>query len=409
MKKVLKLGIISQYFWPEQGTVISRAMAKRLIQQGADVNVLTSFPAYPGGRIYAEYKQTWTQFQTVDEIKIRRSPQYPSHDTNAAKRILTYLSFAITSGVQSRWLADRDVNYVYCPPPTAALAALLLKKRHGIPYVLHVQDLWPESLLNSEMLPFGFARPITWLVRASMKLIYRNAAAIVTISNGFCADIESFGVPRERIHVVRNWTNEDYFSVGNDGTISPVAKQISDQLSFVYAGNIGPNQDLETFIEVANMASSLPCSFYIVGSGISAETLKSKHRNGSNVTFVDRQPFAVMKTINFATAVMVISLKELSSLMSTIPGKTQVALASGKPIWAIAAGELAQLVAESGAGFASRPGDVREGLKVVEKFVTMSENERQELGEAGREYYESSLSMEVGISELFRVLSEVAR
>ena len=90
----MKILLLTQWFDPEP-TFKGLAFAKELKRQGHDVQVLTGFPNYPGGKIYDGYKLKLYQREEVDGISILRVALYPNHDSSALKRIFNYISFRL--------------------------------------------------------------------------------------------------------------------------------------------------------------------------------------------------------------------------------------------------------------------------------------------------------------------------
>ncbi len=83
-------------------------------------------------------------------------------------------------------------------PVTAAWGTRLLRRLQGVPYVLHVQDLWPEAVLASGMIGDGAspgfaARRLENMVART----YASAAHIVAISEGFRRRLLDRGVPTQ--------------------------------------------------------------------------------------------------------------------------------------------------------------------------------------------------------------------
>src|SRR5262249_30034478 len=132
------------------------SLAEELAIRGHEVRVLTGFPNYPEGRIHPGHRQRWNHMSSSGGVTIRRVPLYPSHDASALGRAANYPSLAATSSAAAmRFLSDVDVLYVYHPPATAFAPAALLRLLRRLPVVLHVQDVWPESVTASPMAPRG--------------------------------------------------------------------------------------------------------------------------------------------------------------------------------------------------------------------------------------------------------------
>jgi len=110
----MKILLLTQWFDPEP-TFKGLAFAKELKRQGHDVQVLTGFPNYPGGKIYDGYKLKLYQREEVDGISILRVALYPNHDSSALKRIFNYISFAFMAILFGIFATRKaDVIYNWC-------------------------------------------------------------------------------------------------------------------------------------------------------------------------------------------------------------------------------------------------------------------------------------------------------
>ena len=198
----MKILLLTQWFDPEPA-LKGLEFAKALVQRGHDVEVLTGFPNYPGGRVYAGYRVAFRQREEMDGVPVTRVALYPSHDSSAAGRTANYLSFALTAASIGACSVTRpDVAWVYHPPATAAFPAMVLKTLRGVPFVLDVQDLWPDTLAATGMVSNRFALGVAGRFCAAA---YRSAARIAVLSPGFKRLLVARGVPEWKIDVVYNW------------------------------------------------------------------------------------------------------------------------------------------------------------------------------------------------------------
>jgi len=139
----MRIAYVTQWFEPEPNIVKGVAFVRALEQAGHQVTVVTGFPNYPTGRIYAGYRLRPIQHETVGGVRVVRLALYPSHDRSSVRRSLNFLSFFVSALLYLRFRRARfDLAYVYHPPITVGLAAALA----GIPFVLDVQDLWPDTI-----------------------------------------------------------------------------------------------------------------------------------------------------------------------------------------------------------------------------------------------------------------------
>ena len=143
--------MLTQWFDPEP-TFKGLVFARELVKQGFDVEVLTGFPNYPGGRVYSGYRVRWLQREVIDGVHITRVPLYPSHNQSVFKRGLNYASFALSALIYGVFIAKRaNVIYAYHPPLTVGVTACILRLTRGIPVVYDIQDMWPDSLRATGM------------------------------------------------------------------------------------------------------------------------------------------------------------------------------------------------------------------------------------------------------------------
>jgi colanic acid biosynthesis glycosyl transferase WcaI len=184
--------LLSQWFEPEpalKGLLFARALKN----EGHDVEVITGFPNYPGGRVNPSYRIKLFQREVIDGIPVLRVALFPSHDASAGRRVLNYTSFAISVAVLGPFLSRRpDVIYAYHPPLTVGMAAAVLGLIKRAPFVYDVQDLWPDTLAATGMMRAQFPLKV---IEEVARWVYRRAAHVVAQSPGFAARLAERGVP----------------------------------------------------------------------------------------------------------------------------------------------------------------------------------------------------------------------
>jgi len=92
----MRILFITQWFDPEP-TFKGLAFARELTRLGHEVQVLTGFPNYPGGKIYPGFRIRLLQRERIDGIDVIRVPLYPSHSRSRLGRIANYFSFALAA------------------------------------------------------------------------------------------------------------------------------------------------------------------------------------------------------------------------------------------------------------------------------------------------------------------------
>jgi colanic acid biosynthesis glycosyl transferase WcaI len=404
---------LTQWFDPEPGAVRGLPLARWLSQHGHRVQVLTGVPNYPGGRIYPGYRMRLWQRESMDGVPVLRVPLYPSHDTSAVGRVANYISFSISAATLGAALVDRaDVAFVYHPPATVGLPAMILRTLRGLPIVLHVSDIWPDSVIESDMLGNGLMRRLVERpLDVWCRFVYRQAKAITVLSPGVKRMLVERGVPGEKLHVVYNWTDEAMFRpVPRDEALA-TELGFAGRFNFLYAGNLGPFQRVQTLIRAAARVRRMPAiQVVIVGGGQQEVELRGLARSlgADNVLFTGRRPYQEMPRICALADVHLVHLRDRPFLRATIPSKTLVALACARPLLMAANGDAADIVRRAGAGLTCSPED--EG-QLAEAMVAMATADRSQLaamGERGRRFYIEEMSLNIGGRYMDRLLHDVA-
>ena len=155
----MRILFVSPYFYPEPNMFMGLPFAKALAERGHQVEALTGFPNYPGGKIYDGYRIRPLQREVLDGIPVIRVAMYPSHDSSSLRRIITYSSFAFSaSTIGTAVVKSADVAYITSGPATNALAGIALQIFRRIPFVFDIKDLWPDALTATGMFTnrFGY-------------------------------------------------------------------------------------------------------------------------------------------------------------------------------------------------------------------------------------------------------------
>ncbi|ROR92540.1 glycosyltransferase involved in cell wall biosynthesis [Nocardioides aurantiacus] len=403
----MRIGMVTQWYEPEPGaaahpTAIARALASR----GHDVRVLTGFPSYPNGRVYPGYRMTWRQREARDGLQLMRVPDVPSHDDSAWRRAASLTSFALSATAHVRWLRDADVCLTYLTPATVGLASLRLHRAAGVPFVLYVQDLWPESVTAS-----GFigdprvAHAAERVIARGLAALYRRAHGVAAISPSMAATLQARGAPRVRC--VPNWIDEHIFAPA----LPPSRPELDPARTWMmYAGGIGDVQGLDTVIRaVARAAVSRPTvALALVGDGVAVPRLRALAASlgvEDRVVFMGPRPMSQMPTLMAQAASQVVSLKNLPLFSGTIPSKVQASFACERLVVCAVAGDAATVVRDAG-GLTVPPEDVSSLAQAFVEVASMSAARRDELGRQARRYYLEHLGAGSGAAALEGMLED---
>jgi glycosyltransferase involved in cell wall biosynthesis len=404
----VRILLLSQWFDPEP-TFKGLLFAKALQRLGHEVSVLTGFPNYPGGEVYPGYRVRAWRHQEMDGVPVLRVALYPDHSRSAWRRVFNYLSFAASASLASLMVARPDVVYAYHPPGSAVLPALLMKRLRGVPFVLDVQDLWPETLPASGMLN---SPRLLGVVQRWMDHVYRRADQIVVLSPGFRDAIAGRGIDPVKISVIPNWTYEEPADDGG-ASAAPDPAPAAGRFDIVFAGTMGRLQALDTLLDAAALlqARKSRARFILVGGGVEAAALAERAREMKldNVAFLARRSPAAAAALLAGADALLVHLKDDPLFAITIPSKIQAYLRAGRPILAGVTGDAADLVETARAGLSFAPGQPAAMAAAVERMIALDAGARARMGENGARFYREHLALPVGAARFAEIFARTAR
>lgn len=405
----MRLLLCSQYFWPENFVI--NGIVAALSKEGVQVTVLTGKPNYPVGKIYAGYRIGGVQCEMYSGAEVIRIPLLPRGKGSGIRLALNYLSFIVSGCFSAPWVLrgrEFDAIFVYAPSPLLqVLPALLLARLKRTPLVIWVQDLWPEALAAS-----GHVKN-RWIlkgVEAIVRFIYRHADSVLIQSEAFYPAVARLLDDTAKI---RHYPNTYFFpeDVDRDENV-PLTAELREGFSFVFAGNIGVFQSLETILDAAEQLLVQPeIRIFIVGSGSRSDWLAEevKRRNLSNVVLAGRLPYSSMPAVFAAASALLVSLGDMPGISLTIPNKLQAYLAAGKPIVASDNGECARVVREAKAGLACSAGDGQGLAAAMLELYRLTPEEWNQFGENGRNYFNANFEPKSRLKELIGHFRDIAK
>tara|TARA_B100000963_G_C22640005_1_gene679923 strand:- start:8793 stop:10004 length:1212 start_codon:yes stop_codon:yes gene_type:complete len=397
---------MTQWFDPEP-TFKGLLFAKELMSRGFEVEVITGFPNYPGGKLYDGYHLKLIQKEVIEGVCVTRLPLFPSHDKSKFGRVANYLSFAISSLFYGLFFAKRpDVIYAYHPPLTVGISAGIINFFRRVPIVLDIQDMWPDTLKATGMITNS---RILGLVSRICNLIYSSAAKIVVLSPGFKRLLVARGVPEKKINVIYNWADEEVLRKSS----GKLPKELTSVEGFkvLFAGNIGQAQGLDVILDAAFLLKdSVPeMQFFIMGEGLQRNSLKTKadSLNLKNVHFLNAVNMENVGIFLDYVDALLIHLNSDPLFEITIPGKSQAYMAVGKPIIMGVKGDASNLVSRANCGVCFEPENSKKLAEVVNNLMNLSSEEIKELGDNARKFYDKNLSVRAGIDSFSKIFTEV--
>lgn len=326
--------IMAQHYAPEDvsGAVLATELAEGLAQRGHKVTFVTCAPNYPYGRVFSGYRNALCFLEERNGVTIIRVWSHITPSRSFWSRIWNSATFSIMALLGGMTAEKPDVIFSYSPPLPLGVSAWLLVRLWHIPWVLRVEDLYPDTAIAMGVLRNRYAIS---LFKELEKLLYGKATRISLISEGFRKNLLAKGVPPEKLSVAPVWADAD--------EIKPLPKEngfrqklgIQGKFVVLYAGNLGLTSALEDVIAgAALLRNHSDVVFLVVGEGVKKDALVQQAGGLEQVIFLPFQPRSSIPEMFAAADLGLVTLNANSSPYS-MPSKVFNVMASGRPVMAI--------------------------------------------------------------------------
>lgn len=416
----LRIAYLMQHFPPEVGAGPARAaeMARYWRDAGADVTVVTSFPARVlPGRAFGEgdpaYRGKLVEVEEWEGIRVLRSWLYLARRSGFAPTIANNLSFAMTSaGHALARLGPVDVLIASSPPFFPHLSGALISRVKRIPLVLEIRDLWPDYLVDLGMIGRR-SLPGRGLF-ALERWLLRRADEVVVVTDPFKRRIESKGVSPDRITVIPNGVDLDFYkSTEAPPPVPALVRRTPQEFLVGYVGNFGAGQGLGVMAGVAAMLKQEDPSIRLVlaGDGPEREPVVDRILSAGVDTVTIQGPIQKAHTPAFYAAcdACLVPLAPIPVFQETIPSKIFEVMACERPVVGCLGGEGRRLVEESGGGVVAPPGDARGIADAILSLRRADPAARRAMGASGRAYVAEHYQRRALAGQYLELLERVVR
>jgi len=372
---------IHQYFTTPLGSTGTRSyeFARRWVDRGHKVTMLTCTANLTREDLVQAKGWFFKRF-AVDGIDVLAMAIPYRQQMGVFKRCMSFLAFLKLASIIALFIPKIDVIYATSTPLTVGIPALAAKWFRGKKYVFEVRDQWPESVVQVGVIKNGFV--IGMLLRLE-KQIYKNASAIVVVSDGMAEDIKKIAGPNKPIYVVPNGADLNLFKPDIDGSGVRRKNNWDNKLVLLHAGTMGKVNSLDFVVDAAcKLKESRDILFVLIGHGSRKTSLESRieELDLANVQILPSVPREQLAPVLAAADVIMAIIgnfpivEQHASLNKFYDG-----LAAGKPVLLNYSGWQRRIIEETGAGFGCRLCDVDE---FVEKVLYLN-NHREMLTRMG--------------------------
>ena len=353
---------------------------------------------------------TWSNTEKVDEdIILYRTWTYSGYNSNFVGRVIGYLSYTFSSLVKALFLKKPDVYIVTSPSIFVGISAIIVSKLKRVPFIFEVRDLWPESAVATGVLNNKFLLNILYWLEYRL---YKYSKKIVVLTPAFKDNIEKrFPEFIGKIEIITN--GADFSIMGKEHQGEQLRKKLGwgNKKVFTYLGAHGVANDLIQVVEAAKaFKDEMQVHFVLIGDGMQKKLLKEKANeyNLTNIEFIDSVPkHEVVDYVNASDVCMAI-LKKTDTFKTVYPNKVFDYMSCKKPVFVTIDGITRDLIETSNCGLYAEPENLDEFKNIVDKFLSMSDEELQVFGENGYKYVKENFDREKLAERYIELIKEVS-
>ena len=346
----MKILYLHQYFnTPDMaGGTRSYEMARRLVERGHEVHMLTSWRD-------SSADHSW--FETdIEGICVHWLPVQYSNNMSYLSRIFAFFKFAIYAA-RKAVIIGGDVIFATSTPLTIALPAVYASKKLDKPMVFEVRDLWPELPIAIGALKNPVLK---WAALHLEDFAYRNSRKVIALSPGMVDGVLSKKHQSyEDVRMIPNGCDLDKFTFvkGEKSSFRANHPELEGRPIVLYAGTFGLINGVSYAIDLAEKVSNIDASvcFVLVGDGAERDLVQQKAIDcgllNETIFMYDSLPKRDMPDL-FGCADLSLSLFiDLKPMWSNSANKFFDALGSGTPVVINYGGWQKDLLEKEGAGF----------------------------------------------------------
>jgi PEP-CTERM/exosortase A-associated glycosyltransferase len=282
------------------------------------------------------------------------------------------------------------VHLIHCHSPSLnGLASLWVASHLGLPFLYEARAFWEDAAVNH-----GTFREESFRYRVSRALetfLFKKADRVVTICEGMREDLFRRGVPAERIQVVPNGVDVDWFQPRARASNLVEKFELNGKPVFGFIGSFYRYEGLQFLLEVIpELIKELPgAKLILVGGGYEERLLKDKAKcHGDSVIFAGQVPHERIRDFYSIVDVFVYPRQRIRLTELVTPLKPLEAMGMAKTVLASDVGGHSELIQHGKTGLLFRAGSKDDFLRQAVRAAEDSKL-RDAIGEQARRYVES--------------------
>jgi len=311
----------------------------------------------------------------------------------------------------AKGIRQGDIVLAVTSPPLMPILALVACKVRKARLVIRVDDVYPEAMIASGVLP-----KLELIPKMMVELngwLYRNADRVVVLGRDMERLVRSrMRSDKRHIHVIRNWADLEAVEpswIKPNPLLRELGLEEKDVIQC--AGNMGRVQAIETMFKAADLLRNEErFHFIFIGNGAKKKWMEREvlEKALKNVTLLD---YRARSEQNIFLNACDISMASLIRGMAGVgvPSRMYNAMAAGKPLIAVADGdsELSLVIKEEGIGWVVPPDDPV-GLAAVISEAFSDRRRLADMGRSARRLAELKYAPAIILAEYYSLIEGIA-
>jgi glycosyltransferase involved in cell wall biosynthesis len=400
MTKIKKILLISALFPPEPvvSANISKDIANALSLEHK-VTVISPPPSRPMGFKFSDLSNKSGFKHIVSNTYVCA----PSKLLGRIKESYSFGRYCFRYILRNRSLID--VVYANTWPMFAQYFVVKAAKVSGIPVVIHIQDIYPESIANRAKY---LGELIVKLVKPLDRYILFNSDKVIAISIGMRKYLSNTrGIEEDKFVIVQNWQDETHFP--QTSKREKRGQKAHKIFTFMYLGNIGPLAGIDLLINSFVLAGVEDSRLIVAGSGSMKQSLmhQVQAQAYNNIEFWEVPSKKVAEIQTFAD-VMLLPMREGAG-KNSVPSKLPAYMFSAKPVIASvdSDSDIATAVRDAACGWVITPENSQEMAKYFHIASKTARLKLDLLGSNGHAYAQRNYSRSSNMSRVVKLINEV--
>ena len=277
--------------------------------------------------------------------------------------------------------------------------------KYQIPYIVPIQDIYPECLLTKGSFPVFIKKIIKTVLLPIDKYYQKHAAKVRTISNEMADYLSSSrGIKYSSYVIVNNWQNDEDFA---DIEIN----KSNDHIIFEYVGSINVHANVDMMIKAFKEANIPGSELRIYGGGNQKEVcqniVKELQMNNVSFDFVSR---AGIPHVQASADVLLLALPKGNGGLC-LPSKLTSYMLSGKPVIASIDKDSAtnRIIEEEHCGYVVEPDNEEALADAFKRFATLKVEDRESMGKNSCNYALKHLTKEVNLGIIVNEINKILK